>query len=165
MLKVALLFVLAFGFVACNEDDIAELIKGDPIALPTGFYQSSCVVDGTDSYDQVFEIVSQTEIELNETTYAGVTDCSNAGTNTGAQPITIELSDFSYANSVAFIYVAGEDSTTAYHISDGVIYMSEGKEGVTADNAASSFSDFIANPTENRERVLTSFEPGPAFAR
>jgi hypothetical protein len=159
MFKVLMVLILACGFVACNEDDIAKLVEGDPIPLTVGFYESNCIVDGADSYDQILEVISQTEVSLDETEYVGVTDCSTAGTSPGAANVAIELADFSYADTVSFFAITGEDEARAYHISEGVLYLGEVKKGITSENAASSFSAFIADPKGEAELIFTPFTP------
>jgi len=155
MLKVVLLFVLAFGFVACNEDDIAELVKGDPIAIPTGAYESNCVVEGAGSNREALNVISQTEVSIEVTEYASTTDCTGAGVAGGAQTLEIQVADFSFANTVSFFYITAEEDYKAYHISEGLLYLSESKEGVTEENAASTFSDFITDPKAEAELVYT----------
>jgi len=155
MLKVWMVFVLALGFTACDEDDLANLVKGDPIAIPVGNYTSDCKVEGTDSYQDAVEIISQTEIVITTTDYLASTDCSGSGTAQPADMVEISVSDFSFANQIAYFQTVGENLFTAYFIEDGVIYFSESKADVNEDNVASSFSEFVKDPKTNAETVLT----------
>jgi hypothetical protein len=161
MFKVLIIAMLAFGFVACDDDDIAERFKGDPIALPVGFFESECGLDGADRTTELLEVKNQTEVVIVKTTYTD-TDCLVGASVQPAENITIAVADFSFADKISFFKIVGEDETIAYYISEGVIYMSEAKGQVTEDNLDSSFADFVADPKIQADVVFT---PAPDFIK
>lgn len=154
MLKVMLLFVLAFGFVACDEDDLAELVKGDPIPLTVGNYTSQCKAEDVGSSKESLEVENQTTIVVQESTYSD-TDCMTLDDAGSPAAVTIALSDFSLAGTVAYMQIGGENEFKAYFIENNILYLSESKTEITEENVASSFSDFVKAPKDNAELVFT----------
>jgi|GEM_PF-2580900 len=161
MLKVLLLFVLACGFVACDENDLVDLVRGDAIALPVGDYFTECVVDGTESHRTDVAIVSQTEIQTQLQTHTSSTDCTGPKTDDPIVTLTGEASDFSVANVAFFGYTDSEDMVArsfAYSVQDGLVYVSEAQTEVDEENATSKFSDFVSDP---KGKAFDVFTPVP----
>lgn len=145
MFKYILPVVLLFGFVGCDEDELADLLDG-AVDIPTGLYIAACEDNG-DGTSQIEKLDLQANGNVVQTTddYLLAADCTGTVTP-DVNNDTITLAEEVLAENISYLTVAdsGGPLYIPYHLEGANLSIGTVESDISA-GAATVFAAFIAD--------------------